>query len=261
MKKFPLILTLASSLLLAACGGDPVISSSAPAPVSSNEPAVSSEPASSEAAPVVTTIADIVGGKHADGDYVTVSGIITVITTVGTSEYLSTDFSLQVGSDALTVYAYVNKDLVKVGSSVTATGVLSVSTSVPNHLILHATSSNNGSIAISEQTYTYDVITTVSSLEELDSKFGCYAELSPISFVSAVEGRAERFFNASFNGLEFMVHLSASIGDEAIHEFVSAISSGTNFKYVGAISYIVTSSASRFHIDSLDSVTLLTSEA
>lgn len=259
MKKLPLILTLASSLLIAACG--PESTSSDPAPVSSDPTPVSSEPASSEVTPVAATIADIAAGKFTAGDYVTVSGIITSITTVGDpeSEYSSTHFSLQDGSDAVTVFSYVGKDLIIVGDSVTVTGDFSVSEQLPNHLVLYARASN-GSLVKSEQAYTYETLTTVSSLEELDAKYGCYASFSPISYVSAVEGRAERFFNVSFNGVEFMMHISAS-EDEKMTEFLAAIKSGTNFKYEGPVSYITTSSSSRFLVRSLDSLTLLTSEA
>lgn len=166
----------------------------------------------------------------------------------------STRFYIQHGDYALSARSYVDRESIVVGDSVDIIGELK-DTGSDNHYLVESRGEED-SIAKSQTTYTYNTVNTLSSAEEMEEKFGCYASLSPISFAEAEQNRY--VFKASYNNFDFRIQLSATFIEETEREaFRSSIEGGTSFSYTGALIY----NNSVLIIYSLDNVELLVAES
>lgn len=254
MKKTTLIFPLAACLLLAACsGGGSSSSSTTPAPSSepassspsSSEVPQSSSSSSSEEAPVETTIEAIKTGKIGTFKRVIVSGVVTFIQSVSDS---ITRFYFQDGAYGIGVVAHENRDKIVVGNSITVNARTATTSETLTRVI--NVQEGYGSIEDSSKTYTCEAITSISSLEELSSKYGCWASLSPISYASSVDN--DRIFNASYNNLALRVQFQSELDETAVTEFVNEVKAGKTFTYTGPIIY-----SQNFHVYSMDHVKLV----
>lgn len=256
MKKLPIILTFASSLLLAACGGDPVPSSE-PIPVYP-ESSDTSSPSSSSATPIETTIEAINDGEMDVGDMVVVSGVITSLGT--TSDIVYDTFFIQDGTHAITVRSYVDKEKIVVGSSVTVTGKIG---SIETIFYTLEVREGEGSLQASSQSYTYEDLTDISSVADLSANYGRHLTLSSLSFVSLYqEGRNIRFY-AKYKDVQILFHFHTEAtgeGENAYETFYAAISSTENpssFSFSGPIVYTTDVEPNRLMVYHMSHVSLV----